>query len=74
MLISIGDLRHAVLLCKVLVSMLHMLLLLCVNRGLTVPEFPLLLLTVGEYIAARRNLGADVDATLLPVVYNCAGV
>jgi hypothetical protein len=31
-----------------LMLMLHMLLLLYFNMGLTVPEFPLLLLTVGE--------------------------
>jgi len=34
-------------------------------RGLTVPEFPLLLLTVGEYIAARRNLGGFSKADAL---------
>jgi hypothetical protein len=40
-----------------------LLLLSC--RGLTVPEFPLLLLTVGEYIAARRNLGGFSKADAL---------
>jgi hypothetical protein len=37
--------------------------LLC--RGLTIEEFPLLLLTVGEYIAARRNLGGFSKADAL---------
>lgn len=34
-------------------------------RGLTIEEFPLLLLTVGEYIAARRNLGGFSKADAL---------
>jgi CBS domain-containing protein len=34
-------------------------------RGLTIEEFPLLVLTVGEYIAARRNLGGFSKADAL---------
>jgi hypothetical protein len=37
----------------------------CCCRGLTIPEFPLLLLTVGEYIAARRGLGGFSKADAL---------
>lgn len=35
------------------------------HRGLSVEEFPLLLLSVGEYIAARRNLGGFSKADAL---------
>lgn len=38
---------------------------LLTHRGLTIEEFPLLLLTVGEYIAARRNLGGFSKADAL---------
>jgi len=37
----------------------------CCYRGLAVEEFPLLLLTVGEYIAARRGLGGFSKADAL---------
>lgn len=38
---------------------------MCCCRGLAVEEFPLLLLTVGEYIAARRGLGGFSKADAL---------